>query len=123
MSRLLQAQGLCVPALRPTTSREVSVRGTTMKVLVLFVVTVVALCGAKKHHHKYPIKIDDGGLMVPNVLDDKNGERTEPIGTRELTVRIYSKDGVATTQEQCRKYPYIRLTVCQANTRAYTNPR
>ena len=62
-----------------------------MKVLVLFVVTVVALCGAKKHHYKYPIKIDDGGLMVPNVLDDTNGERTEPIGTRELTVRIYSK--------------------------------
>ena len=63
-----------------------------MKLFVLLVVAIAALCEAKNHHYKYPIIIDRGGLAAPNLLEDsqKDGERTELIGTdrhTELTVR------------------------------------
>jgi len=64
-------------------------RTSTMKLFVLLVVAIATLCDAKKHHYKYPIKIDDGGLAAPNLLDDshKDSERTELIGAGKSEVR------------------------------------
>ncbi|KAI0212302.1 hypothetical protein LSAT2_002779 [Lamellibrachia satsuma] len=58
-----------------------------MKLFVLLVVAITALCQAKNHHYKYPIIIDRGGLAAPNLLEDsqKDGERTELIGTDRHT--------------------------------------